>query len=190
MKLLVEVLAGVAACGAVYYFARPSSPERPAETTRRDAALVESSSSSVQLSPSRRAVEATHIRASSAADTPTSPADEAAMATLRNALIVATSADMQRRGEDVVKCLADVKLSGVQKLRFSVDIVSTPRDATAGQWQFVEIIDGEPLPASFAACAARALGGGQHLVPPQDLRFPEYRGELEIVYTIPAPSSD
>ncbi len=97
---------------------------------------------------------------------------------------------MQRRGADVMRCLADVELAGVEKLRFSVDVVSTAHEATTGRWRFVEIVDGEPLPVSFAACAARALGGGQRVVPPKGLQFPSYRGDLEMVYTIPAPPPD
>ena len=113
-----------------------------------------------------------------------------AIVTLRNELISAASADMQRRGEDVARCLADVELAGVEKLRFSVDVTSSPHEATVGQWRFVEIVDGEPLPLSFPSCASHALGGGQHLAPPQGYEFPDYRGDLEILYTIPAPVAD
>jgi hypothetical protein len=101
-----------------------------------------------------------------------------------------TFSPVWRRGEDVMKCLECVHLAGAEKIRLSVDVVSTPGEATTGRWRFVEIADGEPLPESFASCAARALGGGQHLVPPKDFHFPEYRGDPSVLYTIPAPPAD
>ena len=111
------------------------------------------------------------------------------MLTLRNEVIRASSEDMHGRGVSVMKCLEGTRLAGDEKIRFAVDVVSSPQEATIRQWRFVEIADGEPLPESFAACAARAFGGGQHLVPPKDFAFPSYSGELLILYTIPATSS-
>lgn len=190
MKLLAELLAGVVACGAAYYLARPDHSDTEPQSMRRDSANVETTTDPVAMSRHPRAIGTPPVRVVRAADAGPSAEEQHAMATLRNEVIVAVSADMQRRGEDVMRCLADVELAGVEKLRFAVDVVSTAREATTGRWRFVEIIDGEPLPASFAACAARALGGGQQLVPPKDFQFPSYRGELDVLYTIPAPPPD
>lgn len=118
-------------------------------------------------------------------DTP--PPDAHALSTLRNEALVTSAADMGTRGADLRRCLEGVQLAGTQKLRLAVDVDASPGEATVGRWRFVEIVDGEPLPATFAACAETTLGGGQHLVAPPDQPFPTYRGELSFVYTIPAP---
>jgi hypothetical protein len=204
VKLLAEVLAGLVACGAAYYLARPDGPDTASrrdqtnvgrsiaapEPTRVDHPDVRTAAGSFSVAERPPAIETPPTRIVRAADAHSSAEEQRAMATLRNEVIVAVSADMQRRGADVMSCLADVELAGVEKLRFSVDVVSTANEATTGQWRFVEIVDGEPLAVSFGACAARALGGGQRVVPPKDFRFPSYRGDLEILYTIPAPPPD
>lgn len=187
MKLLVEMAAGLAACGAAYYLARPdgavSAPTAPPRATE----LVDPRSETVVTLPRPGPIDTPRLHAISTPDARPSGEQQRAMMTLRNEVIVAASADMQRRGQDVMACLEGVELAGVEKLRFSVHVTSSAHEATTGQWQFVEIADGEPLPPPFAACAARALGGGQHLVPPKGHAFPEYSGDLEILYTIPAP---
>lgn len=198
MKILAEVLVGVAACGVAYYLARPDPPDRVRDSTRSDTATrdsrrpssIDARGTSGMGSPASRTFSVPRARAKETLDAVPSAEQQHAMATLRNALISATSADMHRRGEDVTSCLAGVELAGTQKLRFSVDVVSTAREAIAGPWRFVEIVDGELLPDSFGACAARALGGGQRLVPPDGFEFPEYRGALPILYTISAPRSE
>jgi len=112
------------------------------------------------------------------------------MNTLRNAALVASSADMRRRGKDLVACFTDDRPLGEEKLRFEVEVTSAARGATLGVWRFVEVVDGEPVSASFAACAAAAYGGGQHLAPPEGERFPDYTGVLSFIYTLPAPMTD
>ena len=187
MKLAAELLAGVVACGVAYVVARPGD-DRVQQSAHRDATPTASfgSEAPAERSPPP-ASHVAHTRAVATASRDASVEDERAMMTLRNELVVATSADMQRRGEDVVKCLGDIELAGVQKLRFAVDIESTAHEAVAGSWRFVEVVDGEPLPASFEHCAARALGGGYRLTPPTGFEFPRYRGRIDILYTIPAP---
>ena len=111
------------------------------------------------------------------------------MTMLRNAAIVESSRSMHDRDQDIVACFEGARPAGAEKLRFAVDVTSTPMEATLGRWRFVEVVEGEPVPATFAACAARALGDGQQLVPKPGFPFPDYRGELSILYTIPAPPS-
>lgn len=188
--LLVDLLAAIAAGGVAYHVARPDDSTANAETAGQDIpATTVSMRAPTRLAPPRRP-DAPHTRTIAVANTALRADEQPSMAILRNQLIVATSADMHRRGEDVMRCLADVQLAGPEKLRFAVSVDSSAHQATTGPWRFVEIVDGEPLPASFAVCAARALGGGYHLEPPSRLEFPRYRGELEIIYTIPAHSVD
>ena len=110
------------------------------------------------------------------------------MLTLRNEAIRVSSEDMHRRGMSVLGCLEGLTFAGAEKLRFAAEVVSTPTEATIQRWRFVEVAEGEPLPESFAACASRAFGGGQHLVAAKGFPFPEYTGDVQILYTIPAPA--
>ncbi len=187
MKLLVEVLAGLAACAAAYYVARPDPSSSVNEPEPHAAVAAEGPASPVAVSSSPRRLDPPRVHVLSSVDAGPSVEEQQALITLRNEVISAASADMQRRGANVTNCLAGAELAVVEKLRFSVHVASSAHEGTTGQWHFVEIVDGEPLPDSFAACAARALGGGQHLVPPKGHAFPEYSGDLEIIYTIPAP---
>lgn len=194
MKILVEIFAGLIACGSAYYLALPRSTDQEMEApsvARRNVGVGPERPHVPEAPPPiREAVGAPPPTPGGGVDAGPSREQESAMTMLRNEVIVATSKDMHQRGEDVLKCLDGAQLAGAQKLRFSIDVVSTPFEATTGRWRFVEIADGEPLPDSFASCAARAFGGGQHLVPPKDFHFPDYRGDLLILYTIPAPSGD
>jgi len=105
---------------------------------------------------------------------------------LRNEVIRASAEDMGRRGVSVMSCLDGVRLAGTEKIRFAVKVASTADQASTGEWRFVEIAEGEPLPESFAACATRAFGAVQHVAPPSGEQFPDYHGELMMLYTIPA----
>jgi hypothetical protein len=191
MRLAAELLAGAAACGIAYYFARPNAaPRSPAPSIIRRAAHArderqqpDSVAEHGARAPSVAAPRSEH------ADAAPSPKQESAMTMLRNAAIVESSRSMHDRGQDIVECFEGTRPAGAEKLRFAVEVTSIPAEATLGQWRFVEVVDGEPVPATFAACAARALGGGQHLVPKPGFRFPDYRGDLSILYTIPAPAS-
>jgi hypothetical protein len=197
MRLAAELLAGAAACGIAYYVARPNAaPRSPAPSTMRRAADVreerlrpDSVAEHAAQAPSAVVPRSEHAPRSEHTDAPPNPEQESAMAMLRNAAIVESSRSMHDRGQDIVECLEGAWPAGPEKLRFAVEVTSTPAEATLGQWRFVEVADGEPVPATFAACAARALGGGQHLVPKPGFRFPDYRGDLSILYTIPAPAS-
>jgi hypothetical protein len=195
MKLAIDVLAGVAACGGAYYLALPYFTEDEVTTVvRSNPGVPKVNQERLPVpeapAPNRAAITAPRLRAGERMDAGLSMEQQSSMNMLRNGVIHATAEDMHRRGEDVMTCLDGVRLAGAEKIRFSVDVVSTPNEATTGRWRFVEIADGEPLPASFASCAARAMGGGQHFVPPKDFHFPEYQGDLLILYTIPAPSAD
>jgi hypothetical protein len=195
MKFYLDLLAGAAACGVAYCLTRPESP-------RSNLHPVARSESEVFLRRGQPVatseIRSSHQAATAAEQAPISNDVDAGMSieqpflmdTLRNEVITKTSEDMHRRGKNVMNCLDGVHLAGTEKLRFSVEVVSTPVEATTGEWRFVEIVDGEPLPESFASCAASAFGGGQHVVAPKDLHFPQYTGELPFLYTIPAPPAD
>lgn len=185
MKLLVELLAGVAACGVVYYLARdPARVVAPSPNTELDAPKGTAPS---EHSPPPVSRPPLIPLPREAAATPNAIADHE-LAPLRNEVITAAMADMRRRGEDVIACLGGAQLAGAEKLRFVIEVSSSAHEAATGQWRFVEIVDGEPLPSSFGTCAAHAFGGGYRVVPPPGQQFPSYRGELSVVYTIPAPS--
>ena len=189
-KLLVDLVAAIAAGGVAYYVAPPDDSAANAETSRHDITAITAPMCAPIHSPPSRSPDAAHAPALSGAKAGPRVDDQLSMAILRNQLIVATSAYMHRRGEDVMRCLVDVQLAGPEKLRFTMDVDSSAHQATTGPWRFVEIVDGEPLPASFETCATRALGAGHQLAPPNGLEFPTYRGELAIIYTIPARSVD
>lgn len=106
---------------------------------------------------------------------------------LRSEIARVAVEDMGRRGKDVMACLAGVTLADALTLRFAVDVDATAEQAHLGSWRFVEIVSGEPLPDSFAPCAAEAFGAGQRVAPPPGFRFPAYRGEIAIVYRVPPP---
>jgi hypothetical protein len=191
MKLVIELLAGVAAGMGAFYLARPehAAPKvDPPVRPRVEATGARPRALDVPA-PVRDAAVTPPAPTRVSVDGGPSIAQRSAMTMLRNEVIVASAKDMHLRGADVLSCLEGVQLAGAQKLRFSVEVVSTPLEATTGRWRFVEIAEGEPLPDSFGPCAARALGSGQRLVPPEGFRFPEYSGELEILYTIPAPAA-
>ncbi len=113
--------------------------------------------------------------------------ERVAMNALKSAIILRTSEEMQKRGADVRACARTLDLAGTQKLRFFVSADSTRGSADFGPWHFREIVDGEALPDSFGPCAERALGQGGHVTAGSDIAFPEYRGDVEIIYTLPAP---
>lgn len=181
MKLLVELLAGVGVCGVVYYVARDKSRDTPSAAAEHEpqhaSALIEGPSTPPASTRSRHYDLAATPNAVNARD----------LAALRNEVIIAAVTDMHRRGEDIMTCLGDATFSGAEKLRFAVDVSASAHEATVGQWRFVEIVDGEPLPSTFAPCADHAFGGGHRVVPPKGLAFPAYSGELSVVYTVPAP---
>jgi hypothetical protein len=190
MRLAAELLAGAAACGIAFYVARPDvAPRSPAPSTMRRAADARDERQRLD-SVAEHAVQAPSaaVPRSEHADARPSPEQESAMTMLRNAAIEESSRSMHDRGQDIDACFEGAPPAGAEKLRFAVGVTSTPAEATLGQWRFVEVVDGEPVPATFAACAARALGGGQHLVPKPGFRFPDYRGDLSILYMIPAPA--
>jgi hypothetical protein len=180
MKLLTEVLAGAAACGIAYYVALPNAATAQQTRTVPRAAQPQHD----QAVPSARSANTATV--ASPAVTEPSLEQQNAMATLRNEVSVESSRDMQARGQSVVACLAGIQFAGAEKLRFSVAVASMRDKATIEGWQFVEVAEGEPVPESFASCASNALGKGQRLAPPKDLHFPDYRGGLSILYTIPA----
>ncbi|HEX2691777.1 MAG TPA: hypothetical protein VHN14_34440 [Kofleriaceae bacterium] len=197
MKFVIDALAGVTMYGVAYYLARPyfTETQAPPVVWHPSAPNDDHPLASSALSRTRAAIAGPWMRAGDgmpgeAMDAGPSAEQQSSMNTLRNEVIRTTAEDMHRRDEDVMACLDGTHLADVEKIRFSVEVVSTPDEATTGRWRLVEIVDGEPLPDSFASCAARAFGGGQHLVPPKGLHFPQYRGELSILYTIPAPPAE
>jgi hypothetical protein len=197
MRLVAELAAGAAACGVAYYLALPADRPRPAVPPAVSRGVPSAGSADPrdeQWRPDRAAYRGGPARPVTVpgerAEAAPSLEHERAMANLRNAANGATARDMYLRGESVVACFGGDRPVGVQKLRFAVEVASTPTDAALGRWRFVEVVEGEPVPPGFPACAERAFGGGQRLVPPAGLQFPDHRGELSIVYTIPAPDGD
>ncbi len=82
MKLVTEVLAGVVACGAAYYLARPDRSDAVTESIRRDEVNVESSSKPTPMTARPRAIEAPSVRPVRAAEAGPSAEEQHAMATL------------------------------------------------------------------------------------------------------------
>jgi hypothetical protein len=192
MKLYLELLIGVAVGASVYVLARAknaSEPVRGADgtTTAVDLPQQEPAATSLPGSETTIATDTVSVARSAPRDARAEHENRMAMNALKNAIITSTSEDMHRRGTDLLACTRDLDLAGTEKLRFSVHVDSSKSSADYGPWRFDEIVDGEALPASFAPCAQRALGQGGHVKAGQDLEFPQYEGDVELVYTIPAP---
>ena len=189
MRLLLEIAAGLAAAGVSYCLTmrcgtpapQDAGPARLAPQDHRRVAEFPINGLAVEGRATRSAGPATGAALS--------VEQQVSLKTLRNEIINDTAADMRQRGQDILPCLRGTHLAGAEKLRFSVDVVSSPTEATTGSWHFVEVADGEPLPESFATCAEHAFGGGRRVVAPSDAAFPAYRGSVPILYEIPAPSS-
>lgn len=199
MKLAIEIALGMVAFSAAFLLGRPEEHVAPSggTTARNDPTSVTvQASSRSQQPPGDRAWR--HAPAPAPAPPPKNSAaprgDEIvemrALKVLRNAAIEAVAEDMHRRHTDLMHCLADADLAGANKLRLAASVVAAPEQAAISRWRFVEVAEGEPMPASFAACAAEALGGDQQLTPPEGTQFPSYAGDLEIIYTVPAPVAE
>ena len=117
-----------------------------------------------------------------------SPRDRAQFDLLQSEIYRVAAEDMEKRGASILRCLQGITLSGAENIRFSVDVSSDARDVSVGQWRFVEVASGEPLPESFGQCSETELGGGYRIAPPPGLAFPEYAGDVALVYRIPAPA--
>jgi len=198
MRLVIDVLAGATAGVLTFYLVSPE-PEPAPQPTAGSAELTDSSlarngdgrghAEGLQRETRARAFMY-HTEGRTPESNPRSQSfgERLRLQSLRNEVIKASSEYGSRRGDSVLDCLGGVELMGTQKLRFSVEIESTLTEATIVRWQFVEVIDGQPLPNEFSSCAERALGGDLRIVPPAGADFPDYRGTLDIVYVIPAPS--
>lgn len=189
-RLLVDLVVGAAAGGIAYFVALPK-PETALEARRAEAQVVNEGDGHGRdrAKATRSPVIAPRAAPAEVADAGVSIEERRSMLNLRNEAIRVSSEDMHRRGVSVLGCVDGVVFAGAEKLRFAAEVVSTPMEATIERWRFLEVAEGEPLPASFAECAARAFGGGQHLVAAKDFPFPDFTGEVQILYTIPAPAS-
>ena len=193
MKLGIEIVLGGVAAIVTYSLARPAQQSTVAPPQRMEVVEGAASGGGSATSPPtheqdagiRRGVVDTSAKHGTA---PESAARTRAMQTLYNAVVMASAEDTFSRGEDIRQCLSGVELAGPQKLRFAVSVTSGPAQAVAGPWRFVEIVDGEPLPASFPECAERILGGAERVVKAGEDAFPDFVGELDIIYRIPAPA--
>lgn len=203
MRLAADVAAGVVAAGVAYWVASGILPEPSAARVAQGPSSNLGERGHAPDAPSRGGADRAAVRTVAPARTarpdaqPTDPPEDlraiqrgASMDLLRNEVIRASAEDMGRRHVSVTRCLEGVRLAGAEKIRFVVDVDSTSDQAAIGAWRFVEIADGEPLPEAFAACAARAFGAGQRVVPPPGAHFPDYHGELAMLYTIPAPAGE
>jgi hypothetical protein len=191
MKLYLELLIGAAVGTGVYVVARHRSASAQQRSAGAPAtATHESTETAVPITSDGMLVPEAVPRGVGSGASKEARAEyeqRIAMTTLRNAIITTTSQDMHHRGTDLLACTRDLDLAGTEKLRFAVSVDSSRGSADYGPWRFLEIVDGEALPASFAACAQRALGQGGHLTAAPDVAFPEYRGDVELIYTVPAP---
>lgn len=192
MRAVAEIVVGALAGSVAYWLALPREPiQTTVANTSSKPALADNR---VSVSAMRRAAER-EVRVISTVTPSTareamSVADERALTVLRNELIRATAEDMHRRGQDVLQCVGETSFAGAEKLRFSVVVDSTPAIAKSGRWKLVEIVDGEPLPESFAECATHAFGNGVTVAAASDQPFPNYHGELAMLYVIPAPRGE
>ncbi len=191
MKLYLELLVGAAVGVGVYVVARhrdaPASVAVDEKTPDRVPAEHGVPLEHRGFTPPPGGTEVAHPASEAPRDPRAEHDDRVAMNALETAIIARTSEDMQKRGADVRACARSLDLAGTQKLRFSVAADSTRGSADFGPWRFREIVDGEALPDSFGPCAERALGQGGHVTAGSDIAFPEYRGDVEIIYTLPAP---
>jgi hypothetical protein len=103
---------------------------------------------------------------------------------LRNSVIVAASESMSKRNVALEECFGDTPIVDTLKLRFSVDVSSTPDRGVTRAWRFDQIVEGQELPPTFGACASETLGRDQRFLPPAGSRLPTFDGELSIVYTL------
>ncbi len=188
MKLLAELTAGVAAFGIAWFLARPhpqpatASPSvtivgagsAQAATPRADASL---------LAPTNAAVHVVATTDASGGNGVEAEPNRIEMDTLRNAVLAASG-----HPNGVMDCLRGVELASAMRLRFAIEVDATAHDATTGAWRFVEVVDGQQLPDTFAACAERAMGGNLRVAAPPGLTFPAFRGELTTLYRTPEPS--
>jgi len=136
-----------------------------------------------RTTPIGESVVALSSRTQPAADAAVSFAAEQRMTSLRNAVIGAASEDMYKRGASVAECVAARELGGLNKLRFRAHITVAAGTGRVHRWRFIEIVDGEALPASFATCAEEAFGGPYPL---ESSGLSDYEGELDIIYFLPA----
>lgn len=193
MKLYLEVLIGAAVGAGVYVVARhQDAPASVAVDEKSPDRVPPERGGFAPLGPRGFAAPLGGSEvARPAPEAPRNPRaehdDRVAMNALKTAIIVRTSEDMQKRGADVRACARSLDLAGTQKLRFSVAADSTPGSADFGPWRFREIVEGEALPDSFGPCAERALGQGGHVTTGSDSPFPDYRGDVDVIYTLPAP---
>ena len=191
MKLYLELLIGVAVGAGAYVLARDKGASESVRsgdgTTTAVRPQQQPALPPLAGNKNTIATDAVSVVPSAPRDARVEHEERMAMNALKNAIITSTSEDMHRRGADLLACTRDLDLAGTEKLRFSVHVDSSRSSADYGPWRFEEIVDGEALPASFTACAQRALGQGGHVKAGQDLEFPQYEGDVELVYTIPAP---
>lgn len=203
MRLVMDLVVGVAAAGVAYWGASAVLSEPPSARVAqgRSSTLDErahapagsprggADSAAVRIAAPVRAVQP-NAQPTEAPEDLRAVQQRASMNLLRNEAIRASTEDMAHRHVSIMGCLDGVRLAGAEKIRFAVDVESTSDEATTGAWRFVEVADGEPLPGSFAACAARAFGVGQRVVPPPGQQFPDYHGDLVMLYTIPASDAE
>jgi hypothetical protein len=116
--------------------------------------------------------------------------ETAAINALRNHVLDETGRDAQRRGVSVLDCLNGIELGVDQRIRISIHASSKPDEAEVGRWRFVEVVDGQALPPTFAACLERVLGGGFRISAGPGEPFPTYEGELSTIYRLDRTASN
>jgi len=144
MRLATELLAGAAACAIAYYLARLDAAPRSSapSTMRRTADARDERQRPDSVADHAGQAPSAAVPHSEHADAWPSLEQESAMTMLRNAAIEESSRSMHDRGQDVVACFEGIRFAGAEKLRFAVEVTSTPAEATLGQWRFVEVADG------------------------------------------------
>lgn len=135
MRLAAELLAGAAACWIAYYFARPDVAPRspPPSTMRRAADARDEQQRPDSVAEHAAQAPSAAVPRSEHADARPSLEQESAMTMLRNAAIVESSRSMHDRDQDIVACFEGARPAGAEKLRFAVEVTSTPAEATLGR---------------------------------------------------------
>lgn len=191
MKLAADLLLGAAAAVAAFFAVDRALTDEPAAAVapaQARAPVAAPSPHAPDRAPARPAVApppaARPVSAPVAPDLP----DARALDALEDAALRASAT--YRDGRAMLACLDGMEVIGKLKLRFRVEVDATPREAKILGWRFIEVAEGQPVPASFGACAERALVGDPIATPRYAGPFPTYRGEVEVIYWLSSRDPD
>lgn len=109
---------------------------------------------------------------------------------LRNRVIDETGLGMQARGVSLDSCMAADDIVGDLKIRASATVSSTPNEAVVHQWKFVEVLDGQLVPATFEACVVRVLGREFRFQSKPNIPFSTFDGDVSTVFRLSRGASN